>query len=42
MKVEELEVFWSHLANREIWELEWICMQGKCSLCNKYYPYVWG
>lgn len=28
------EILWTHQADRTIWELENICMKGKCVICN--------
>ena len=30
----DIEVFWSHRANSSIWELDNICIKGKCVICK--------
>ncbi len=29
-----IETFWEHIVDRSIWELDNICMKGKCVICK--------
>lgn len=31
-----IEVLWEHQAGRSIWELDNVCMRGKCIICNTF------
>lgn len=30
----DIEVFWRHQSDRAIWELENVCVMGKCVICK--------
>ncbi len=34
LTIEQYEMWWEHVADRSIWEMEHVCRKGKCVICN--------
>ena len=37
-----IETYWDHQASRSIWELENLCMKGKCVICKLAFKLGYG
>jgi len=34
--IDQYKLLWEHQSSRSIWELENICMKGKCVICKRF------